>query len=179
MTKIQAGCVYSKANLMELQTELHQKTRRNCLWLSLLGVAMVAVGVWQNAGSMIFFGVFWTIFFLIFRNHPARRAVRQIRRHNKKAYGCDVRTDLTFYASWVTAKNVQTEKERRVRYDEVSRVIQTEHLYALILADRVALLVDRRELDEEQEIELVSLLREKCRPEPDSPEIASEEPGES
>jgi len=147
---------------MELQMELHQKTRRNCLWLSLLGVAMVAVGVWQSAGSMMFFGVFWTVFFLIFRNHPARRAVRQIRKHNKKAYGCDARTELTFYVSWITAKNVQSEKERRIRYEEISRVIQTEHLYALILSDRVALLADRRELDEEQDLELFSLLREKC-----------------
>jgi len=55
-----------------------------------------------------------------------------------------------------------TGSETKAKYEEVERVIVTQNLYALVLPDRVAVLVDRRTLTQELDLELYNRLLQNC-----------------
>ena len=166
MNIIETTCVYTKQNLLELQKVLHRRTAKICMWLMLAGAAILTAGIFLmhtlQSGIMIYFGAFWTVFFLIRRNHAARKSARSTVKGNRKAYGCDVTTHQKFYATMVTAENEQSGKTLRQKYDEVTRVVVTRHIVALISADGVALLSDRRSVDEATDAELLERLRTGC-----------------
>lgn len=166
MDIIETTCVYTKKNLLELQKVLHRRTAKICMWLMLLGAAILTAGIFLveelQSFALIYFGAFWTIFFLIRRNHAARKSARQTVKDNLKAYGSDVTTRQKFYGSMVAAENEQSGKTIRLKYDEVARVIVTRHILALITEDGTALLSDRRSVDEQTDAELCERLRTGC-----------------
>lgn len=162
MTQIITRCKYTKKNLLEIQKALTKRSAKICTYISLGGGVMAGVGLWIGHGELIYFGFFWFILFWFWRYHTARKTVKAAMKHYQKLYGCEVETELKFYATMFIAKNLQAETERRVSYDEVSKVVYTNNLCALVMEDNLAFLIDRRELDEDAQNELFDLLNEKC-----------------
>ncbi|MBR2896855.1 MAG: hypothetical protein IKM36_03660 [Oscillospiraceae bacterium] len=160
---IETTCTHSKKNVLELERELHRRTFRICLLLALCGIALLAAGVFLQEGELIYFGVFWSILFVVLSGHSARKATRRTMKHYKKLYGKEpIVTTAKFYNSMFTAKNEMTGSETKAKYEEVERVIVTQNLYALVLPDRVAVLVDRRTLTQELDLELYNRLLQGC-----------------
>lgn len=159
---IETTCAHTKKNVMELERELHRRTFRICLLLALAGLAILGLGVYLQNGSCIYFGAFWTIFFLVWSGHGARKSTRRTMKHYKNLYGGPVVTKAKFYRSMFTAKNETTGAETKASYEDVERVVVTQHLYCLVLPDRIAILADRRELTEEDDQELYNRLLRSC-----------------
>ena len=87
MEVIETTCTHTKKLVLELEKELHRRTFRTCTLIALGGVAMLAAGVFLNEGELIYFGLFWSILFLIFSGHSARKSTRRTMKHYKKLYG--------------------------------------------------------------------------------------------
>ncbi|MBQ7255512.1 MAG: hypothetical protein IJS31_04615 [Oscillospiraceae bacterium] len=170
MQIIEASCVYTKQNLLEVQKVLHRRTAKICSWLALAGAAILTAGLFlpdtlvgsTERTGLLYFGFFWAVFFVIRRNHAARKTTRQTLKSNQKIYGCPVTITQKYYTTMVAAKNEQSGREIRARYDEVERVILTKHVLALILPDNVAILTDLRSMDEAAADELIARLEQEC-----------------
>lgn len=162
MTQITVRSQYTKKNLLEVQKALTRRTARICTYISLGGGVMAGVGIWVGHGELIYFGLFWFVFFWFWRYHSARKNAKSTVKHYQKLYGCEVETELKFYSTMFIAKNLQAETERRVNYDEIVKAVTTKNLFALVMEDNLAFLVDRRNMDEETVQQLTDLLSEKC-----------------
>ena len=153
---------YTKQNLLEMQKALHRRTARLCFILSLLGVALFVLGNIISNGFCIFCGIFWWLFFMAMRNQPARKNSRNTAKSHLKHYGKPVTTTVKFYNTMLTAQNETTGSQTKCNFDEVEKLYLTNHLLILQLPDRVALMVDRRNMDANEDKELFELLAEKC-----------------
>lgn len=159
---IQMDCEYTKQNLMEMQKPLHKKSARLGAVMSGVGLLLVILGFVLMQSSIIIFGTFWFIFFLVQIHRASRKTVRQALKSYQKNYGQNVTTTLKFYPSLVVAQNHQTGSERKTPYADVERIIRTKNLIVLILPDNIAVMGDRRNLDENTNKELWEHLLEKC-----------------
>ena len=85
MEVIETTCTHTKQNVLELEKEMHRRTFRICMLLALGGLGLLALGefVLQD-GFSVFIGIFWTIFFLIWSGHGARKSTRSTMKHYKK-----------------------------------------------------------------------------------------------
>lgn len=153
---------YNKKNLMEMQKVLHKRTARLCFMLSLLGAALFILGTIISSGFCMFCGVFWWLFFMGMRHQAARKSTKQKVKSDLKNFGAPVKTTVKFYATMFIAKNETTQKEQRAQYEDVERLIMTNSLYIIGLADRVTLMVDRKNLTQEEDTELWAHLCDKC-----------------
>ncbi len=163
MEVIETTCTHTKKLVLELEKTLHQRTFRICMLLALGGVLLLAGGVIFSESECIYFGLFWSVLFLILSNHSARKSTRRTMKHYKKLYGDEpIVTTAKFYRSMFTAKNETTGSETKAKYEDVERVVVTQHLYTLILPDRIAVMVDRSALSEETDRALYGRLLEGC-----------------
>jgi len=153
---------YNKNNLLEMQKVLHKRTARLCFILSFASIGLLALGMIISSGLLIFIGVFWWLFFMGMRNQAARKSTRNKVKSDLKNFGAPVKTTVKFYATMLIARNETTEKEQRAQYEEVQRLIMTNSLYIIGLADRVTLMVDRKSLTQEEDTELWEHLADKC-----------------
>lgn len=159
---IELNCEYTKPILKEMKKPLLKKTNKITLFFALGGIALLLAGLIFKVGSLIYFGLFWTVFFLIRINHPARKSARQAVKSNQKNYGETVKTTLKFYRTMFTAVNHQSGSEKKIRYEDVQRLIRTKNLIILIAEDSLALMGDCRTAEPEQVKELWKTLVEQC-----------------
>lgn len=159
---IQLDCQYTKENILEVQTPLHRKGAKIYTGLALIGAVMLGVGIYFTMFSLIYFGTFWLVFFLVGRNHRARKIAKQTVKSNQTNYGEPVRTTTKFYNTLLVAKNHQSGSELRTPYEDVSRIVRTKNLLALVLPDNICVMGDRRPLDPETDKELWEHLLEQC-----------------
>ena len=159
---IELSCEYTKPIIKEMKRPLLKKSNKITLLLAIAGFVMLAAGLIFQVGSLMYFGLFWGIFFLIRINHPARKAARQTVKSNQKNYGETVKTTLKFYRTMFTAVNHQSGTEKKVSYEDVQRLYRTENLIVLVAEDSLALMGDCRTAEPEQVAELWQHLVEQC-----------------
>lgn len=169
---IETTFAYTRENLSELHRELYRKNARRHQLLALAGIALLIIGIVllpfntleesNTAPFLIFLGVFWTLYFLISANGAARKATKSILKSNLKHYDQEVITRIRYYPSAVKAVNEASGSERTVPMTEIVRLLRTKHLIAMITGEKLALLADRRLLDEQTDEKLWELLCEKC-----------------
>lgn len=153
---------YNKKNLLEMQKVIHKRTARLCFILSFASIGLLAIGMLISSSLLIFIGVFWWLFFMGMRHHAARKSTKQKLKSDQTKYGGPVKTTVKFYNTMLTAKNEATGKEQRAQYEEVERLMMTDSLYIIGLAEKVTLMVDRKNISGEDDAELWELLQDKC-----------------
>ena len=125
-------------------------------------VGCIIWGSVDGASLLIYAGLLWTIIFLVLRNQAARKSVRASLKSHMKVYGKTVTTTIKFYNTLLIAHNDASGAEVRSSYEDVQKLVMTKNLLVFVLLDKVALMMDRRKLDPNEDQALWELLMEGC-----------------
>lgn len=90
------------------------------------------------------------------------RLANQAAKKNRKQYGSDVTVSLRFFEDGIKAHNQQMETDAEVRYDQIERIVESRHLYLLVLREKMALMVDKEGFTFGAGEKFLPFLREKC-----------------